>query len=360
MDQTIANKKMQGGISKRKQFAYAVIPILIGLIAGAVLVEIALRFLDLGYRNRPLESDPVLHHIHPKSYLFRSHFGDHLVYYDQLGLVSDPDGKAEKTGDCRIAFLGDSFTEARQVPHKRSFVGLLDNRTDCVVRNYGVASYSPIFYYLQWRHLLTEWQPDLVVVQLYSNDMSSDEDNFEKAKLDADGLPEALPGPPRDWLSTQLRKSYLLRFLRKVQLTISWKLSNWGEDHDVIDDFVEENPDVSQTSADLLMSLKGEVTAAGADFVLFAVPSKFRLENPEEKHDELEFANKWKAWAEAQDVEYIDLVEPFMDAASDGKKLFFQRDVHFNEDGHAIVANAIERTFPSLFMKDRTADGSGN
>ena len=129
---------------------------------------------------------------------------------------------------------------------------------------------------------------------------------------------------------------------------------------DVVDDFVEENPEISKTSSDLLMSLEEEVTASGADFVFFTVPSKFRLENLDNRYDEMEFADKWKAWAEMRGVEYIDLVMPFTDAALEGNKLFFARDVHFNEEGHAIVADAIERNFPSLFMRDRAADASEN
>lgn len=349
---------MHGGVSERKKFAFTVIPTLIGLIVGLVLIEVLLRVFGLGYQNRPLEPHPVLHHVHPKSYLYRSHFGGHEVYYDHNGLVSDPDGKAEKVGDCRIAFLGDSFTESRQVPYTQSFVGLLDKRTNCIVRNYGVASYSPIFYYLQWKHLVERWQPDLVVVQLYSNDIQSDEDYLPRARLDAEGKPTAIPGPPKDWLSKLLRKSYVLRLVRKAQLTISWTLAHWGEEKFVAGQFVEENPNVSSTSADLLLSLKKEVNVAGADFVFFAVPSEFRLQNPTEKHRPVEFANKLKIWAERQDIEYIDMIPPFTNAASSGYKLFFETDVHFNENGHAIVANVIEHNFPSLFMKDQTADGS--
>jgi hypothetical protein len=135
---------------KKKHVAYSALLMLLSTIVGLFIVEIGLRFFDLGYGNAPMESHPVLHHTHPRSYEFLSNapsgeYGGHYVYYDQHGLVSDPEGTASKEVNCRIAFLGDSFTEARQVTYKKSFVGLLDSATNCAVRNYGVTSYSPIF-----------------------------------------------------------------------------------------------------------------------------------------------------------------------------------------------------------------------
>ena len=136
---------------KMKHVAYSALVMLFSMIVGLLIVEISLRFFDLGYGNAPLESHPVLHHVHPRSYRFLSHtpsgeYGGHHVFYDQHGLVSDTERGASKEANCRIAFLGDSFTEAGQVAYKKSFVGLLDSATNCMVLNYGVSSYSPIFY----------------------------------------------------------------------------------------------------------------------------------------------------------------------------------------------------------------------
>jgi hypothetical protein len=199
-----------------------------------------------------------------------------------------------------------------------------------------------------------------VVLQLYSNDINSDESYRDQAILGADGQPVAIPGSARGWLSKQLRKSYLVRFLRKVQLTIAWTVSHWGEQWDVVGIFVEENPEISETSSELLLALKEKVTDAGAEFVFFVVPSKFRLENLDNTHDGLEFADKWKDWAAERDVSYIDMVVPFTAATLSGSKLFLDKDVHFNEDGHTITADAIERRHPSVFARDSAADASGN
>ena len=342
---------------KKKHVTGSALMMLLSMVVGLFIVEISLRFFDLGYGHTPRESHPVFHHVHPRSYKFLSHtpsgeYGGHHVFYDQHGLVSDPEGGASKVGNCRIAFLGDSFTEAGQIAYKKSFVGLLNSATNCTVLNYGVSSYSPIFYYLQWKHSIRQSKPDIVIVQLYSNDMESDDKYFRQAKFSADGKPVAIPGPSGGWFVKQLRKSYVLRLLWKVQLTTEWALSHWGERKDVVGDFVEENPDISEISSDMLMLLNKEVIDSGAKLALFTVPSKIRLSNQDRTYAEPEFADKWKAWASAKEINYIDLVGPFKKATLRGERLFFESDIHFNEKGHAIVAGTILRTYQAVFQTD--------
>ena len=68
--------------------------------------------------------------------------------------------------------MGDSFIEATQVSYPDSFVGRLAKYGSArtVVRNFGVTSYSPIFYVLQWRHHVKRFRPTHVFVLLFSND----------------------------------------------------------------------------------------------------------------------------------------------------------------------------------------------
>jgi len=60
-------------IKKLKNIIQSAQLIIIGSIIGLVIVEIMLRILGIGYGNAPLINDPVFHHIHPKSYSFKSH-----------------------------------------------------------------------------------------------------------------------------------------------------------------------------------------------------------------------------------------------------------------------------------------------
>ncbi len=105
-------------------------------------------------------------------------------------------------------------------------------------------------------------------------------------------------------------------------------------------------------SRELEFALNKEVTDSGAKLALFAVPSKFRLSHQDRAYAEPEFSDRWKAWASANGIEYIDMVRLFKEATLRGEILFFEGDVHFNEAGHAIVAGAIQRRYQAVFQTD--------
>ncbi|MEW6600876.1 MAG: SGNH/GDSL hydrolase family protein [Nitrospirota bacterium] len=340
----------------KPRFLFPIAAITLSFLTAFVFVEVALRIAGLGYGSAPLESDPAFHHVHPANYRFVVHtpdgeYGGHTVYYDKDRLISETGRKqtAEDIGSCRIAFMGDSFTEAAQVEYGKSFVGILSHSTSCKTWNFAVSSYSPIFYLLQWRQTIKNLRPTLVVVQLFSNDVSSDSEYYSMATLDRNGQVTAIPGPGGGWLASQSRKLYLLRYLRKTQLMLKWILFHREEKSDVVGGTVEENPDITQLSSDLMSALSTEVLASGAKFAFFAVPSKARQFRQIEKQVTPEFSDKWKRWAEERKISYIDLVPAFRDEAGKGVRLFFERDIHLNELGNAVVAREIARRYPEIF-----------
>ena len=166
------------------------------------LLEITCRIFNLGYGHSPLESSPIFHHVHPKNYNFVTHnptgeYGGFSIYYDENGLNSPKPSvrKVQHNEECRVAFLGDSFTEAVQVEYKNSFVGQVDNQSKCSVKNYGVSSYSPILYLLQWPIIEKSFKPTHVFLQLYGNDIAGDKRYLAKAKINEQGNIYAIPGP---------------------------------------------------------------------------------------------------------------------------------------------------------------------
>ena len=331
-----------------KKLLFPLFSLIVGTTFALALVEAGLRLLGVGYGNAPLESDPLLHHVHPKQYTFLSYtpnneYGGFHVHYDKLGLRASTETKhkVEQPAKCRIAFLGDSFTEAGQVRHEESFVGLVEQKSDCEIRNYGVSSYSPIFFLAQWRQTVKQYKPTTVIIQLFSNDISGDEEFKSIATLDAQGMPTAIPGPPNDWLSGALRNSYTARLIRKSQIKLTWWMKS-GQPESVVGGFVEENPDISPFSSNLMKTLFEEIRASGAEFAMFVVPSKYRLANPRDNWPEQEFSDKWKHWAANNGVQaFVDVTGAFRRCMNKGQFPFFRSDIHFNEIGHAIVANKI-------------------
>lgn len=346
-------------INCQKQLLFKIFSLTFGIGIALIMAELLLRVFGIGYGNAPLVSDPILHHVHPTNYTFLSHgprgeYGGHPVCYNEDGLVTNPNRQAIKAKDCkyRIAFLGDSFVESGQVAYSASFIGRLQASADGLaeIRNYGVASYSPIYYLLQWREKVRHFQPTHVFILLYSNDISTDEQVIKQAICDSVGNILAIPGAGGGWLIEQMRKSYVVRFIRKVQLQLKWSLENRGKAKDIVGNYVEENPDISELSSQLLSTLAEEIQNSNGKFILMAVPSKYRLAEHKQHFSEPQFSDKLKKWAEQNAMEFVDLVQSFQQASKSGNKLFFEQDIHFNELGHAVVAKTLAEKYGHIFQ----------
>jgi len=340
-----------------KDIFFSLLLLLITLFLSVFFFEVTLRFFNIGYGNAPLESDPKLHHSHPVNYKFRSHnptgeYGGHMIYYDENGLrIAEPSGFKKNVNDsCRIAFLGDSYTEAVQVGYEQSFVGLLDSQTECIVKNYGVSSYSPIMYLLQWQFIEDSFNPTHIFVQLFSNDMDGDERYFAIAEKDEFNNVIAVPGPGSDWIRVQLRKSYLIRFIRKTQLKLKWIYENYKVDNkQVVSGIVEEVPILTDLSRSFIQKLNDNVVASGSKFILFVVPSKYNAVN--KSYDtKIGFSNKISDFSNGNNIEFINLDKAFKNLSLSGESLFFEKDIHFNEKGHSLVADIIAKQYPKLFQ----------
>lgn len=347
------------GNHRKKPFAFAATSVIVGLVAAVVVAEAALRVFKVGYGTAPMNSDPVLHHVHPADYTFRVHhvsgeYGGHLVRYDDEGRTCDPYRQPVDASRARyrVAFLGDSYVEATQFPHADTFVGILQRGVGewAALRNYGTSSYSPLYYLVQWRTRVAAFRPSHVFVVLFSNDVAGDADAIDGVTRDDRGEIVAIPGPGGGRAAEVLRKSYVVRLARRAQLQFRWWLHHDPEDAAyVVGGYVEENPDISELTSQLMEKLAEEIARSGALLTLMTVPSRYRLAHPEERYTEPEHSDKWKAWAAQRGIDFIDLTVPFRRAEHSGRDPFLPVDGHFNRVGHALVAEAIRAAYPSVF-----------
>ena len=67
---------------------------------------------------------------------------------------------------------------------------------------------------------------------------------------------------------------------------------------------------------------------------------------------DVEFSDKWKAFASKYEINFLDLTNNFEKYSMNGFKLFYEIDIHFNKNGHKLVAKAIMEKFPKLFIND--------
>jgi hypothetical protein len=331
----------------------------IGLALGLVAVEVTLRAMGMGFGNSPMEPDPVLHHVHPRNYSFVQQHpsgelggfeieydGDGRVYRGSKAAPIGPSGAA-----CRVALMGDSFTEGGQVPFAASFAGKLEEagRSACEVRNYGVRSYSPAIYLVQYSQVVRQWKPTHVFLLVFGNDVREDVTYMSTAVKGADGWPVAIRGPSDGWLFSQLRQLYTARFARMVGMRLSWEWDHRGIDQQVIGGLVEENPELPELTKNLLLEINRRVHADGAELVLMSVPSRYRLMGDGTIRVDEDFHHKVKTWAASAGVTFLDLDEPFARGSRPDTPLFFVKDIHFTEEGHALAAATIARNYPQLF-----------
>ena len=343
---------------------FRIAAVLLGLTVAAIGTEAALRLFDLGFGNSPLESDPFLHHVHPRNYRFiqqhpSGELGGSEVMYDAAGrVVGSNRSHSDGTRRCRLAFMGDSFTEGGQVAHHESFVGRIEaaTRDRCEVRNYAVSGYSPAIYLVQWTREVRDWNPTHVFVMVYGNDVADDARYMERAETDATGMPVAIRGPGGGRFVAALRRLHIARYVRMTMLRREWR-REWDANHPgetvwTVGGIAEEYPDLTPRTASLVAELDRRVRNSGARFSLTAVPSRYRLMGdgsiPTEAKD---FHQKVEEWAGANAIPFLPLDVAFQAAAKDAS-LFFLHDIHFTAAGHATTADVILSAFDS-FANDR-------
>jgi len=339
---------------------FKIVAFALGCVAAFALVEIALRIMGLGFGSSPMEPDPILHHVHPRNYSFRQQhpsreLGGFDTYYDAEGRVFAGPARARNTAagasSCRVALMGDSFTEGGQVPYEASFPGLLDaaGLGTCEVRNYGVRSYSPAIYLVQYGREIRDWHPTHVLLLLFGNDVREDVRYLSSAVIGSDGFPTAILGPSDGWIVSQLRRSYVARFGRMLYMQATWAWEHYGQEQWTQWGVVEENPEWGGPTPGLILEFSRRVRADGANAVIMAVPSRYRLMGDGKIKVTGDFHHTVQEWTRQQDLPFLDLYSPFERASKAGIPLFFLQDIHFSAEGHTLTAATIAREFPELF-----------
>lgn len=348
-----------GPLSLGKRLLFGGVCLGLSLLAAAGVAELALRGVALNLGRASMLSHPILHHVHQPGVeeVIRDPAGeipDHRIRFDGEGLICSLAGGRDAGAPalpCRVAFMGDSFVEAAQVPFEESFVGRLarDAALRADVRNHGVASYSPVLHRLQWLHAVEAWRPTHALLMLYDNDFADDEMYAAGALRGSDGEIVSVPGTGRNWTTQLGRKSYLARFLRSAHLRRQWNLrvaKNGGRTDDDRPRIPDSMPDLT---ASQLRQLASRAKSAGATFVLMAVPMRRDECERMRASGRPSFSEICGAWARTNGIAFLDLQAPFDKAAAGGDDLFFKSDIHFTARGHRVIADAIAAAFPEVF-----------
>ena len=161
------------------------------IIGGAVCIEIGLRVIGISY---PSFYDLDQHRgnaLHPNAEGWYRDEGESYVQINSQGLNDREHEIAKPAGTFRIAVLGDSYTEAFQVPRENAFWAVLEKQlsscpafkgTKVEVINLGISGHGTAQEYLTLKHHGWRYSPDLVLVAFYTgNDVRNNSRALEKS-----------------------------------------------------------------------------------------------------------------------------------------------------------------------------------
>lgn len=158
------------------------LPIAIGLLLFSSFV--ALGILEFGLRIRNalnatylgpnIEADARRGWRTRPNYHFSGKIQDCKGAYHEISIITDVDGfrirMPETAGHPRIFFLGDSFTFARDASQESVYYHIAGELLEGSVAAYGTEGYNTLQEYLALDEYIAQVQPDIVVLQVCSND----------------------------------------------------------------------------------------------------------------------------------------------------------------------------------------------
>ena len=326
-----------------------ILTVFFSILMAFVIAEIFFRVIGIGYGNAPLERSHTYHHVHPSNYKFFMHdpngeYGGHYIYYDNLGFrVQNEISQTNELADEEkaIIFLGDSFTEGNQVPYNETFVSLVSKGLGLPSVNFGVASYSPLFYELQVKNITSQFNGDVVVLQIYSNDFGADQSYLEHAVFD-NNIIIGINGGKNNAIVSLARNSYLIRFLKKSQLLIKIIISNKNDTvipsrvFDIEQDVTDEK---LKNTVNIIKRIQTHLAEQDKKLYVFLIPSKFLSQNNKCCSDDNLYSRFYSVLTKAR-IDTID-VKSFFEQIDNQRELFFLKDIHLTSSGHKVIASSI-------------------
>jgi lysophospholipase L1-like esterase len=360
------------------------------LVFALFLGEIALRILNLHdgrvHLNAFTEYDPLLGWKIAPNASTRVVTQDFqtALHYSAKGLRGPDRPYAKPPGKSRILILGDSMVDGYSVPLEARVSEVLEKqlapKSDVV--NLGVSAYSTDQELLMLETEGWKYQPDLVVLFLYYNDIWMNGDRLlggatfkpvfkldEAGNLVLQDVPVPKPAPAledrsklyallRDTMKASPKLYSLITFQHRPSAPSPMPAGAGG----TADEFrvyqKTETPDTKRVwdiTQALLRRMKRETREHGADLLLFYVPTRVEL-SPQEwvqsqippEYDPTEVVGNVVRICQTEQIPLIEPSNAFRDAGKQ-KPLFYAHDVHMTAAGHllsaSLVADYVQRSW---------------
>ena len=298
------------------------------------------------------------------------------IAINDLGVRDDEEIGPKPPGERRVLVLGDSLVLSVQVPFAETFTEELERRlnardatTSYRVINAGVQGYGPVEELLFFRRLLSDVQPDLVLVSVFvGNDAEEAVASAPKLEPDRPAI-EGLRESIVTRLRRLVRRSMVLQVLRLRLVAATGRFTTTAGPPEPPHQSYAADPAPRiargmELTRELFAQLTGEARATGARTGIILMPARFQVDDEDygRLRDIVAAAGgelrrdaateRFAAALGALDVPQIDLL-PALRAAAPGPDLFFKENIHLTRHGHEVVGRALARFIEDRALLDR-------
>lgn len=259
----------------------------------------------------------------------------------------------------RIIFIGDSFTEGIGIEYPDTFIGIIDNRLSphgIEILTAGVNSYSPIIYRRKIEYLVEEGLTfDHLVVLI---DLSDAHDEVVRYKLDRNqNVVDIDPHGPfyvlREWLTDNssffaftrlwVRQFNLRKKAEQLEkqdgMSIHRQLANWTLSDDLYQRWGKKGLESATGHMNILYQLSIEKQFE-LSIVVYPWPNQIWHRDLDSRQ-----VSYWRNWSENRGLRFVNLFPLFINEHKSSeeiiKELFIKSDVHWNNAGHTLIAEAL-------------------
>jgi lysophospholipase L1-like esterase len=345
----------------RRRLLFAVLAILLSLLATAVVGEGALRLAGYSPSHvNPLkafhEYDPVLGWRGRKNYTarFKRPDFDVIIALDAAGFRKQMnlEAKLDKAPH-RVFVFGDSFVWGWGVGQGEAFTDRMNLLLPAYsVHNYGINGIGTVVEYLLFSTEVKKLlhPGDVVLLMFCNNDFA---DNVDRKKVHAEAVngdvkivnpAKPLTTPVEDWLKNH---SYLCNFVwYRADLYRLTRVNRKLEDQP-LGLTIAETDERFTVPKYLLAKFQADCAAAKARFIVVHIPSNEELAEsqtqlPNKQANEKARAETLFSITRPLRIETVDLLPGFLARKNKaGATLTFKTDGHWNRTGHQAVAELL-------------------
>jgi lysophospholipase L1-like esterase len=344
--------------------------VLASVVICLSLLEVALRVYSVLIFPKMMVLDDKLgwRHAANVSRTFVNELGEEaLVTHNVYGHRGNVHSLENNSGSFRILVLGDSFTEGVQVGEEELFTAHLersDSRLE--VLNAGVGGYGTVQEYLYLASEGLKFNPNLVVLMFYENDMTDnglsyypgfgprpyarmDSDKFQLIEtLDSAAYEKfTLPLPFRMALNNYSYFYYFLNSRIYQRLTAPQMLQWQKADLQRLD---------TETRYRLFFGSLARIQGSlpdGMSLLLVVIPSR-----EDTVRGSSQLALRIQEYCAKTNTECLTLLDRFHKENSSGAALYFAEDIHWTKAGHKLAAVEILRKVSELRLAGSLAQST--